>query len=89
MLRPAARGKLFFAGEAMSACNGYVISSPTSSMLLTQILPTDGSQALWIAHGVLWINTSPLITRRAVFKRSFGDYGAKLSTGMKLLMMRW
>ena len=26
MLRPAARGKLFFAGEAMSACNGCVAS---------------------------------------------------------------
>jgi len=27
MLQPAANGKLFFAGEATSACNGYVDSS--------------------------------------------------------------
>jgi len=31
MLRPAARGKLFFAGEAMSACNGWVAGALDSS----------------------------------------------------------
>ena len=59
MLLPAANGKLFFAGEAASACHAYVNPLPIpSTEFPIQTLSTAGSLALWTAHGVPSTSTS-------------------------------